>query len=170
MALMEAFMWDNKVLIEKAVNAREVECSVTGNSCIESGEVPESMVKAYEPGEILPSHEFYDYDAKYNDPEGAALKIPADLTDEMRAKIKETAEKAYRAVNASGLSRVDFFVDKDSGEYYLNEINTLPGFTSISMFPKMCEASGLKYADLIEMLLTQAVQRYQTKEQLQTSR
>ena len=118
----------------------------------------------------MPNHEFYDYDAKYNDPEGAALKVPADLSEEETKKIQEIAVKAYRAVDASGLSRVDFFIDKDDGKIYLNEINTLPGFTPISMFPKMCGASGLNYSDLIEYLLNEAVQRYKFKMQLLTTK
>lgn len=168
MALMEAFMYDNKVLVEKAVNAKEVECSVTGNSVIET--TAASKVTAYNPGEVVPTHEFYDYEAKYNDPDGAALKIPADITEEQMAYVKETAVKAYEAVNASGLSRVDFFIDKDNGEIYINEINTLPGFTSISMFPKMCEASGLAYSSLIELVLEEAIERFKSKNALQTSK
>lgn len=168
MALMEAFMYDNKVLVEKAVNAKEVECSVTGNSVIDT--TAASKVTAYNPGEVVPTHEFYDYEAKYNDPDGAALKIPADITEEQMTYVKETAVKAYEAVNASGLSRVDFFIDKDNGEIYINEINTLPGFTSISMFPKMCEASGLAYSSLIELVLEEAIERFKSKNALQTSK
>ena len=169
-ALLEAFNYDNKVLIEKAINAREIECSVTGISTCEVEDNPESLCKAYLPGEIMPTHEFYDYDAKYNDPEGAALKVPADLNEDEIKNIQEIAVKAYRAVDASGLSRVDFFIDKDDGKIYLNEINTLPGFTPISMFPKMCGASGLNYSDLIEYLLNEAVQKYKFKMQLLTTK
>ena len=122
------------------------------------------------PGEILPTHTFYDYDAKYNDPDGAKLQIPANLSEDEIKNIQQTAIEAYRAVDASGLSRVDFFIDRDDGKIYLNEINTLPGFTSISMFPKMCEASGLKYADLIELLLNEAVVKHECKMKLSTSR
>lgn len=170
MALMEAFMWDDKVLIEKSINAREVECSVTGIATLEDESKPSSICRAYLPGEILPTHTFYDYDAKYNDPDGAKLQIPANLSDDEIKNIQNTAIEAYRAVDASGLSRVDFFIDKDDGKIYLNEINTLPGFTSISMFPKMCDASGLKYPDLIEMLLEEAVVKFECKKQLSTSR
>lgn len=169
-ALMEAFQWDNKVLIEKAINAREIECSVTGNSITEDSSVECTILRAYGPGEILPKHTFYDYDAKYNDPDGAELIIPALLEDDQISYIKETAKKAYRAVNASGLSRVDFFIDKDTGKIYLNEINTLPGFTSISMFPKMCESENLKYTDLINLLLDEAIAEYKAKNSLCTSR
>ncbi len=170
MALAEAFMWDDKVLVEKAVNAREIECSVTGNAVIQNPEHSYSAVKAYTPGEILPTHEFYDYEAKYTDPNGAALKIPADIDEATMEKIKSIAQKAYSVLDCSGLSRVDFFIDKDSGKIYLNEINTIPGFTSISMFPKMCEAAGLGYKDLINLLIDEAVERYDSRKKLLTSR
>lgn len=168
-ALAEAFMWDNKVLIEKAIDAREIECSVTGLSELESAEKPESIVKAYTPGEILPTHAFYDYDAKYNDPNGAALKIPAGLDQVTSEKIRALAVKAYKVLDASGLSRVDFFVERKSGEIYLNEINTIPGFTSISMFPKMCAAAGLDYRNLISLLIDEAVLRFEARQKLSTS-
>ena len=170
MALGEAFMWDDKVFVEKAVNAREIECSVTGNAVIQNPEHDYSAVRSYIPGEIAPTHEFYDYDAKYNDPDGAALKIPADIDQATAAKIKELAERAYAALDCSGLSRVDFFIDKDTGKIYLNEINTIPGFTSISMFPKMCEAAGLKYKDLISLLIDEALERFDSRKKLLTSR
>ncbi len=159
-AVLEAFKWDEKILIEPFINAREIECSVTGNY----------KVKSYVPGEIIPSHDFYDYEAKYIDPEGAALLIPAKLSDDKKKKIKDIAEKAYKAVDASGLSRIDFFVDKKTEEILLNEINTIPGFTSISMFSKMCEAEGLPYPELIEELLSLAIDRFKTRNALKTSR
>lgn len=169
-ALLDAFHWDNKVLIEKAVTAHEVECSVIGNSITSPVNDEIQKVRAFIPGEIIPSHEFYDYDAKYTDPNGAALKIPADIPAETEKKLRAVAVKAYETVNASGLSRVDFFVDKNSGEIFLNEINTLPGFTSISMFPKLCNASGIGFTKLIELLLNEAVLRYKAHASLQTSR
>ena len=169
-ALMEAFQWDNKVLIEKSIDAREVECSVTGNSVTWSSDKAETVLTAYGPGEIVPKHTFYDYDAKYNDPDGADLKIPAALPEEKLSYIRETAKKAYAAVNASGLSRVDFFIDKNTNEIYLNEINTIPGFTSISMFPKMCESAGLDYTSLIDLLFAQAKARFESVMTLRTSR
>ena len=169
-ALMEAFGWDDKVLIEKAINAREVECSVTGNSITENPENDCTILKAYGPGEIVPKHIFYDYDAKYNDPDGAELKIPALLTEDKLNYIRETAKKAYRTVNAAGLSRVDFFIDKDTDKIYLNEINTLPGFTSISMFPKMCGHDGLNFTALIDYLINEALAAFAEKEKLCTSR
>ena len=167
---MEAFSWDNKVLIEKAIDAREVECSVTGNSVTATSETDCTLLKAYGPGEIVPKHDFYDYDAKYNDPDGAELKIPALLSDDKLEFIRETAKKAYSAINASGLSRVDFFVDRKTGEIYLNEINTIPGFTKISMFPKMCAADGLEYSELIDYLLEEGIESFKAKQSLCTSR
>ena len=169
-ALMEAFNWDDKVLIEKAINAREIECSVTGNSVTQGSDSEVEEVKAYIPGEILPTHTFYDFDAKYNDPDGARLAIPADLTPDLMETIRSTAVKVYTALDVSGLSRVDFFIDKDDGKIYFNEINTMPGFTQISMFPKMCNAGGLDYASLIKLLLSEALMRFESKERLQTSR
>ncbi len=152
-AVAEALLWDDKVLIEPFVPAREVECSVTGN------ERPE----AYTPGEIIPTHEFYDYEAKYIDPDGAALLIPADLTETEFRTIREIAIKAYKAAELSGLSRIDFFVRKDTREILLNEVNTMPGFTTISMFPKMCEASGLSYPDLLDKLISLAQERHEQR-------
>ncbi|MBQ5999407.1 MAG: D-alanine--D-alanine ligase [Treponema sp.] len=169
-ALMEAFSWDNKVLVEKAINAREIECSVTGNSTTAAPDNEVEAVKAYIPGEILPTHTFYDFDAKYNDPNGAALRIPADLSPDLIETVRSTAVKAYKALDASGFSRVDFFIDKDTNNLYFNEINTIPGFTSISMFPKMCEAAGLEFSDLTELLINEAVLRFNAKASLTTSR
>ena len=169
-ALMEAFQWDTKVLIEQAIDAREVECSVTGNSITASAGVKETLLKAYGPGEIVPKHAFYDYDAKYNDPDGADLLIPANLPEERLEEIRSLAVKAYTALDLCGLSRVDFFIDKDTDRVYLNEINTLPGFTQISMFPKMCAAFGLDFTSLTNLLLDEAVSRFESTRRLQTSR
>ncbi|EFW37993.1 D-alanine--D-alanine ligase family protein [Treponema phagedenis] len=156
----EAFSWDYKILVEACIPAREIECSVTGNeTCI-----------AYTPGEIIPSHSFYDYEAKYTDPDGAILKIPAEITDDERKTIREIAMKAYKTLDLSGFARVDFFIDKKTKKIYLNEINTIPGFTSISMFPKMCAASGLPYPDLITLLLQLAIERFDSERKLKTSR
>lgn len=169
-ALMEAFLWDDKVLIEKAMNVREIECSVTGNSLIASEENDNDLVKAYIPGEILPTHEFYDFDAKYNDPDGADFKIPADLSVDMTETIRSTAVKVYKALDCSGLSRVDFFIDKETGELYFNEINSMPGFTAISMFPKMCGKADVPFGALIDLLLDEAVSVYKAKENVKVSR
>lgn len=168
--LMEAFSWDDKVLVEKSINAREIECSVTGNSTTANPNCEAETVRAYIPGEILPTHTFYDFDAKYNDPDGAKLLIPADISTDLIETVRSTAVRAYKALDCSGLSRIDFFIDRDTGELYLNEINTLPGFTSISMFPKMCEKAGLKFAELINLLIEEAILRYKAKSSLTTSR
>ena len=168
--LMEAFLWDDKVLIEKSINAREVECSVTGNSVTYPAESEEEAVTAYIPGEIAPTHTFYDFDAKYNDPDGAKLLIPAELSENDLEKIRKTACAAYKVLDATGLARVDFFIDKDTKAVYLNEINTMPGFTTISMFPKMCEAAGLDFESLTNLLIEEAIKRYQAKAKLSTSR
>ncbi len=149
-AVAAALEWDDKVLIEPFLPAREIECSVAGN------ERPE----AYTPGEIVPRHEFYDYEAKYVDPDGAALLIPADLSEGELRSVRELALKAYRTAGLCGLARVDFFVRKDTGELLLNEVNTMPGFTTISMFPKMCEASGLAYGALLDKLILLAEERH----------
>ena len=168
--LMEAFQWDDKVLIEKSINAREIECSVTGNSVTFPADSVVEEVTAYIPGEIAPSHDFYDFDAKYNDPDGAELIIPAQLSENDLEKIRKTACAAYKVLDATGLARVDFFIDKDTKAVYLNEINTMPGFTSISMFPKMCEAAGLKFNALVQLLLDEALEKYKSKQALVTSR
>lgn len=168
--LMEAFSWDDKVLIEKAINAREVECSVTGNSTTANPNNADEVVKAYIPGEIVPTHTFYDFDAKYNDPNGADLRIPADLSTDLIETIRSTAVKTFKTLDCSGLSRVDFFIDKDTNAIYLNEVNTLPGFTPISMFPKMCEKAGLEFEKLTELLVNEALLRFESKSQLITAR
>lgn len=147
-AIEKAFEWDDKILIEKFIEAREIECSVTGYN----------EVTVYTAGEIIPHHDFYDYEAKYIDSKGATLKIPADLDDGTCKKIRELAGKAYEALSLSSLSRIDFLMDKNNNAIYLNEANTIPGFTSISMFPKLCEAAGLPYKDLIKMLLKEAIE------------
>lgn len=168
-AIIEAFNWDDKILIEKAVNAREIECSVVGNPTTYSGNECD-LTKAFGPGEIAPKHEFYDYDAKYNDPNGAELLIPANLPEEKLEEIRNLAIKAYTELDLCGLSRVDFFIDKNTNELYLNEINTMPGFTQISMFPKMCEKFGLDFTSLTNLLIDEAISRFKTTRNLQTSR
>jgi D-alanine-D-alanine ligase len=155
-AAKAALAYDTKILVEPFMTARELECSVIGN------EEP----RAFDPGEIIPSHEFYDYEAKYIDPDGARLVIPADLADDKRSYIKNLAIQAYRTAKLSGMARIDFFMDKTDGTIYLNEANTIPGFTHISMFPKMCEAGGLPYPELIEELLGLAKARKITKDAL----
>ncbi|MFA5852699.1 MAG: D-alanine--D-alanine ligase family protein [Spirochaetales bacterium] len=152
-ALDHAFAYDEKVLVEQFINAREIECAVLGN------EAP----KAFAPGEIVPAHEFYDYDAKYKDPNGASLNVPAQLPPQQAEAIQALAVRAYRTCGLSGMARVDFFIDKRTGDVLLNEVNTIPGFTAISMYPRMCEAGGLPYTDLLDTLLALAVERFQRR-------
>ncbi|MBE6349229.1 MAG: D-alanine--D-alanine ligase [Spirochaetaceae bacterium] len=159
-ALSEAFLWDEKILIEQFIPAREIECSVIGNA----------KIKTFSPGELEATHDFYDYDAKYNDPNGATLRIPANLTEQQAKTIQKMAKKAYAALDAAGFSRIDFFLDKNTGKIYLNEINTIPGFTSISMFPKMCENGGLLYPELLEKVLKMGIERFTERRKLQTTR
>ena len=148
-----AFQYDVKVMVEHAVNAREVECSVLENS--EYGKPPLTSVL----GEIITGHEFYDYNAKYHD-DTLKLIIPAKIDDTSVKKIQQIASDAFRLLECEGMARVDFFIDKDSGQIYLNELNTLPGFTSVSMYPMMWIASGLAYTDLLTKLIHLAVGRY----------
>ena len=147
-AIDKALRFDDKVLIEEGIDAREVEISVLGN------ENPEASV----PGEIVAGREFYDYEDKYIE-EGSSLVIPAELSEELTTKIRETAIAAFRAVGASGYSRVDFFVERSTERLYLNEINTIPGFTKISMYPKLWAASSLPYPQLIERLVALGIER-----------
>jgi D-alanine-D-alanine ligase len=162
-AIREAFEYDRKIVIEAGVpNAREIECAVLGN------DEPEASL----PGEIVVTHRdgFYSYEAKYLDPSGATPRIPADLTPEMTERVRRLSVDAFRALDLAGMARVDFFLDGRDGALYLNEVNTLPGFTAISMYPKMWEATGLSYADLLTRLLTLAIERHEQKQQLRTSR
>jgi D-alanine-D-alanine ligase len=119
-------------------------------------------------GEIIPSHEFYSYEAKYIDPNGAALKIPAKIGKPLADKIRKNALEGYMALGCSSMARVDFFLDKKINKFYLNEINTIPGFTSISMYPKLWEATGLKYSDLLDKLVALALDRHKKKVEIKT--
>ncbi len=159
-SLGEAFRYARKAVVERALEeAREIECAVLGN------DDPVASVC----GEIVPTgHDFYSYDAKYLDPHGASLLIPADLDAGIVADVQRMAIQAFRAVEAWGMARVDFFVGA-AGEIWINEINTIPGFTSISQFPKLWEASGLPYRDLIERLLELAVERHELERAKSTS-
>jgi D-alanine-D-alanine ligase len=163
-AIEEAAKFDRKIVVEKGVGgkkhkAREIECAVLGN------DQPQASV----PGEIVPSAEFYDYSAKYLD-EGSQLIIPAKLTKSESKKIQELAIAGFRAVDCAGLARVDFLMDPKSRKIFLNEINTMPGFTSISMYPKLWAASGVPYPELIERLIQLGIERYQEKKKNQYSR
>ena len=152
-AMELAFTYDKRLIVEEFINARELETAILGNAKPEAAEV----------GEILPSADFYDYEAKYLSGGASKLCIPAQLDPEMREKIREYAVKAYSAIDGEGFSRVDFFIDRDTGKLYLNEINTIPGFTSISMFPKLWEAAGVKYQDTIERIIELGYERYNAK-------
>jgi D-alanine-D-alanine ligase len=141
-----------KIMVEKAISAREIEVSVLGNH------QPEASV----PGEIVPHREFYDYAAKYLE-EGTQLLIPAELKTAQVKKFQGMAIAAFRALELSGMARVDFFMEKAAGKIYLNEVNTIPGFTSISMYPKLWEASGLPFRELIDRLITLALEQHAEK-------
>jgi D-alanine-D-alanine ligase len=156
-ALKDAFQYDTKLIIEEFIRGREIECGVLGN------EEPLASV----PGEIITSHDFYSYDAKYLDEKGAALIIPAKLDEKTTRRIRELAVKVFKTLCCEGLSRIDFFL-KDNGEVIVNEINTMPGFTRVSMYPKMWEASGISYRELITRLIELAVGRYERESRLKT--
>jgi D-alanine-D-alanine ligase len=158
-AITEALRFDVKAMVEPAVDGREIECAVLGND----------TPQAFTPGEILPNHEFYSYEAKYIDPDGAVLKLPAGLSEEVEQEIRRIAVAAFLAVECSGMARVDFFLERESGRILLNEINTIPGFTNISMYPKMCELSGLAYPRLLEHLIELAVERHTRRNSLRFS-
>jgi D-alanine-D-alanine ligase len=159
-ALEDAFNYDRKVLVEAAVNAREIEVSVLEN--LEPGGDPLVSV----PGEIDPAHEFYSYEAKYLDENGAALLIPAKLDAEATERAREIGRKVFIALDCEGMARIDLFLDRSSGEFFFNELNTIPGFTSISMYPKLWEASGLGYRDLLSRLVDLAISRHEKKKML----
>ena len=163
-AIYEAAKFDRKIVVEQGVGgaknkAREIECSVLGN------DTPQASV----PGEIVPVKEFYDYSAKYLD-EGSELIIPAKLTKAEVKKVQELAVRAFQAVDCAGLARVDFLMDPKTRKMFVNEINTMPGFTAISMYPKLWGASGLAYPDLIDRLIQLGVERHEDKKKNQYSR
>jgi D-alanine-D-alanine ligase len=158
-AVGHALDFDRKVVVEAAVpEAREIECAVLGN------DVPEASL----PGEVIPSREFYDYEAKYLDDSSQTI-IPADLTADQTRDVQRLAIEAFRAVDAAGMSRVDFLLARASGALYVNEINTIPGFTTISMYAKMWEASGVTYPALVDRLIQLALERHREKQRLKTS-
>jgi D-alanine-D-alanine ligase len=151
----DAFRYDRRVLVEKGINAREIELSVLGN------DNPRVSVA----GEIKPTAEFYSYEAKYHD-DSSELIIPAELDAEQTKLLQNYALEAYQAIDCAGMARVDFLVEKESGEIFLNEVNTIPGFTPISMYPKLWEATGLPYAELIDELIKLGMERKKEKDQL----
>lgn len=156
-ALTHALEFDHKVLVEEYIKGREIEVSVLGNE--------EPMCSL--PGEVIPTHDFYSYEAKYLDDKGANFQIPVQLDPSRLETIQMLSLKAYRALYCEGMARVDFFL-KDNGEVYVNELNTLPGFTSISMYPKLWEVSGLTFGDLLDTLLTLAIDRFKKEQHLKT--
>ncbi len=156
-AVDDALQFDSKILLEEYIEGREIECSVLGN------ENPCASIA----GEIIPTHEFYSYDAKYKDENGATLEIPAKITAKEMEEVKELSIRVFKVLSCEGLGRVDFFLKKD-GAIFVNEINTLPGFTSISMYPKLWEASGLNYKDLIDKLIALAEDRFEKEKKIKT--
>jgi len=158
-AIKLAFKYDTKVIIEEEVKGRELEVSVLGN------DAPVASI----PGEVIPKgHEFYDYEAKYIDENGATLQIPARITKKQLTKIQKLAIKTFKILECSGMARVDMFMRPD-GELIINEINTLPGFTNISMYPKLWEASGLPYPELLDKLIELAIEKKRQKDKLKRS-
>ncbi len=151
-AINLAACYDRKVIVENGVEGREIECSVLGN------DRPVASV----PGEVIPVNEFYDYEAKYVK-EGSEIVIPAKLTRAQTRRVQEFAVRAFRAIDCAGMARVDFLLDRKSGKLWVNEINTIPGFTPISMYPKMWEASGLAYPQLLDRLIELALERHRDK-------
>lgn len=160
-ALALAFRFDTKVLVEAAINAREVECAVLGN------ETPKASV----PGEVIVTHKdgFYSYEAKYIDASGSHVQIPAPLPDEVLELIQDLSVKIFAILDLAGLARVDFFVERGTFEVYLNEVNTLPGFTAISMYPKMWEAAGVSQTQLVTQLIELARDRHSQRARLETT-
>jgi D-alanine-D-alanine ligase len=157
-AVDHAFLYDRKIIIEEAIVGREIECSVLGN------EKPIASL----PGEIIPKHSFYSYEAKYLDEQGALLEIPAKLDSGIIQKIQEYAVEAYQVLCCEGMARVDMFLSQDD-KIYVNEINTIPGFTNISMYPKLWEASGISYSQLIDRLIELAIERHEQINKLKST-
>jgi D-alanine-D-alanine ligase len=157
-ALNLAGEYDRKIVVEKLLTGKEIECGVLGN------DEPQASV----PGEIIPCTEFYDYEAKYI-LNTSKLKIPAELEPDVVRKVQDLAVRSFKAVDCAGLARVDFFVDTAKKEIFVNEINTIPGFTKISMYPKMWEASGIGYSELIDRLLQLALERFEDKKRNKVS-
>ena len=159
-AIEEAFRYDTKILIEEAINALELEVAVLES--LDSQQDPIVSVV----GEIKTKHEFYSYEAKYIDEHGAELLIPASITDDLKEKARETAKQIFLALDCEGMARVDLFMDKNTHQIYFNEINTIPGFTTISMYPKLLEASGISYRELLTHLIQLAIKRHEAKTNL----
>ena len=158
-ALTNALRYDEYVVVEQGLNAREIEVAVLGD------EDPKVSL----PGEVVPSHEFYDYEDKYID-DGAELIVPARLDEAETAEVRDLAGRAYRALRVDGMARVDFFLEEDGRGFIVNEVNTLPGFTPISMYPKLWEASGLPYPQLIDELVRLALERHRRRSRFEVTR
>ncbi|GHV62963.1 D-alanine--D-alanine ligase A [Spirochaetia bacterium] len=161
-AVEAAFQYDTKIILEEFIPGRELECAVLGN------EEPAASV----PGEIISTHEFYSYDAKYLDDHGAVLEVPAKVPEDIKTQIQALALKTFQTLSCEGLARVDFFLKEADGtgsRIIVNEINTMPGFTRISMYPKLWEASGVSYTELISSLIELAVKRFEKEGRLKTS-
>lgn len=157
-AVKEAFQYDTKIIIEEYILGRELECSVLGNQ--------NPMASAV--GEVIPHHEFYSYEAKYIDENGAALEVPAKISSQISKNVQELAVKTFKVLACEGLGRVDFFLRKN-GKLIVNEINTIPGFTKISMYPRLWEASGISYTELINHLIELAIERFKREQKIKTS-
>lgn len=157
-AINDAFLYDNKLIIEEKIIGREIECSVLGN------DQPIASV----PGEIIAHHDFYSYEAKYVDEKGASLIIPAQISQKLQLKIQTTAIAAYQALYCEGMARADFFLTENN-TLYVNELNTIPGFTSISMYSKLWAETGIPYSDLVNRLLKLAIDRFESESKLKTT-
>lgn len=157
-AVNDAFRYDNKIVIEEFIEGREIECSVLGN------DDPIASL----PGEILPQDDFYSYRAKYIDEDGAILDVPAKLPENIVKEVQDYSIQAFKVLCCEGMARVDLFL-KENGEIVINEINTIPGFTKISMYPKLWEVSGISYSELIHRLIQLAIERFDREEKLETS-
>jgi len=156
-AVDQAFLYDNKIIIEEYIEGRELECSVLGN---------ENPIASL-PGEVIAQHEFYDYDAKYIDSEGARFEIPANISPDIQKNIQRLAIEAFNVLGCAGMARVDFFL-RGNKEVLINEVNTIPGFTRISMYPKMWDASGISYKELIDRLIQLGLAQYQSDKRIRS--
>ncbi|RMD60394.1 D-alanine--D-alanine ligase, partial [Candidatus Parcubacteria bacterium] len=157
-AVEDAFRYDTKIIVEEFIPGREIECSILGN------EEPIASL----PGEIVPHHDFYSYEAKYLDEHGAELKIPAELPEPLVARVQELAVRTFKTLCCEGMARVDLFLTEDE-RLFVNELNTIPGFTRISMYPKLWEVSGVAYSELIDRLVQLALERHAREQKLKTS-
>jgi D-alanine-D-alanine ligase len=152
-AIKKAYQFDRKIVIEQFIEGREIECSVLGN---------ENPTASF-PGEVMPAHDFYSYEAKYLDQKGASFQIPASLPDKMIKEIQKLAIKTFKVLNCEGMARVDFFLKGDR-QLYVNELNSIPGFTKISMYPKLWEVSGISYSELLDRLIQLAIERHERRQ------